>query len=179
MKTRLFLFVVVTVVMQPVAVTAGDHRAPRATLHVGNLAQDGRLHHADGWAERSEEPRFCDVSFATGFRKFGKPLRHTPGQEIIVRLHKKAPPVEVEVLRWPRVDEKGRPAGSPTPLPWLLRPWLVQGSIQGWEVVVLPPIVNGHLYLDVGAYWRDEDGCYQEPDLGNQYAAWTFHLRGS
>ncbi|MFN2388300.1 MAG: hypothetical protein ABR575_01640 [Actinomycetota bacterium] len=157
---------------------ARDHRAPRATLRVRGDVQKGHLHHSDGWARRTKDPRFCEGTFGHGFRAFRKPLRHNPGDEIAVRLHKQARPEEVEVLRWPRVDENGHATGTPTPLPWLLRPLVVQGDIRAWEVVVLPPHVDGHLYLDVGAYWRDEDGCYQEPDLGNQYAAWTFHLRG-
>lgn len=179
MKRILIVTVVLGLALPSHPATADDHRPPRATLHVGDATQRGRTHHADGWTKRSNEPGFCDASFATSFPRFPKALRHSPGQEIVVRLHKKAPPVEVEAQRWPRIDKKGHAAGTPTPLPWMLRPRLIQGSIRAWEVVVLPPVVDGHLYLDIGAYWRDEDGCSQEPDLGGQYAGWMFHLRGS
>lgn len=155
---------------------ARDHRAPRTTLRVAGQVQKGLQYHADGWSKPTEDGRFCDVSFAHGLPEFSKPLHHAPGQEIVVRLHKKTMPLEVEVQRWPRVNGDGHAAGTATPLPWLLRPHMTGTSIGAWEVVVLPPIVNGHLYLGVGAYWADEDGCSPQPDLGSQYAAWTFHL---
>jgi hypothetical protein len=114
----------------------------------------------------------------TGFPRFRKALRHVPGQEIVVRFHKPAVPLEIQVSRWPRITDGGKPAGTPTPLPWLIRPHLVGDEIRAWEVVIEPPVVPGHLYLGVEAYWRDEDGCWGPLDLGNQYAAWTFHLKG-
>ncbi len=160
----------------PVAL-GDDHRPPRATLRVAGQVQEGRVYHADGWAKRSRDPRYCNVSFATGFPKFRKPLKHSSGEEIVVRLHKPALPVEIEVQRWPRVDEDGHAAGTPVPLPWVLRPRSGGGG-RSWEISVLVPSVDGHLYLGVTAYWADEDGCSPQPDLGSQYAAWTFHLVG-
>lgn len=177
MKRRLVgvSFLLVGALAAPAA--ADDHRPPRATLHTAGEIQKGRIYHADGWSRPTKEPGFCDATFAHGFPKFRSAVSHSPGDEIVVRLHKKAMPLEVEAQRWPRVDEKGHAAGTPTPLPWLLRPHPAQGDVRTWEVVVLPPVVDGHLYLGIGAYWADEDGCTQQPDLGSQYAAWTFHLR--
>lgn len=153
-----------------------DHRAPRATLHVAGKIQQGHPYHADGWST-SSEPGYCDISFATGFTKFGKPLRRTGSDDIVVRLHKSAMPREVEAQSWPRVNDDGQAAGKPTPLPWVLRPRMSNGAVEAWEVLVLAPSSPGHLYLGVGAYWADEDGCGGGPlDLGSQYAAWNFHV---
>jgi|GEM_PF-6672456 hypothetical protein len=155
-----------------------DHREPRATLRIDGQVREGWAYHADGWARKSRDPGFCEATFATGFAKFRKALRHDPGDEIVVRFHKKAMPYEIEAHRWPRVDDNGFAAGTPTPVPWALRPYVVGGSVRAWELVILPPVVDGHLYLGVGAWWADEDGCSQTPDLGSQYAAWTFHVVG-
>lgn len=157
---------------------AHDHRPPRATVRVGSEVQRGLQYHADGWSTRDEDPRFCEVSFASGYPTFRKPALHTVGEEIVVRFHKKAMPLEIEAYRWPRVDERGQAAGTSTPLPWTLRPHHVNGEVAAWEVVIIPPAVQGHLYLGVGAYWADEDGCSAGVDLGSQYAAWTFHVKG-
>lgn len=154
---------------------AHDHRAPKTTLTIGSETQRGLLYHADGWAKRTKDPRYCEVSFGTGFPKFRKAASYTVGDQIVVRFHKAAPPLEVEVQQWPGVDDKGHATGIPTPLPWVLRPY-VDGGIDAWEIVVPPPIAQEHMYLGVGAYWADEDGCSQTPDLGSQYAAWTFHV---
>jgi hypothetical protein len=156
--------------------SAHDHRAPRASLRVAGQVQGGLQYHADGWARQSNEPGFCVVTFATGFPKFRKALTLEVGDETVVRLHKKAMPLELEVQRWPRVDKSGRAAGTPSPLPWTLRPHIVDGEVRAWEVTILAAATEGHVYLGVGAYWPDEDGCSQQPDLGSQYAAWTFHL---
>lgn len=173
-----FVGIALVFVLTASAAVAHDHRAPRATLRIGGETRPGWLYHADGWSQATEEPGICEATFATGFAKFRKPLRHSAGDEIVVRFHKAAPPLEVEVHRWPGVDDHGYAAGTPTALPWLLRPHVVEGAVRNWEVVVLPPVVAGHLYLGVGAYWGDEDGCGQQPDLGSQYAAWTFHAVG-
>ncbi len=157
---------------------AHDHRPPRATLRVGGDVREGSFHHGDGWAHAAEEPGYCYMDFLSGFPRFSKPLKHDVGEEIVVRLHKRAMPLEVEAQRWPRVDQHDRPAGTPTSVPWVLRPYVVDGATKAWEVVILPPLVQGHLYLGVGAYWADEDGCSGGVDLGSQYAAWTFHVVG-
>ncbi|MDP9068002.1 MAG: hypothetical protein M3N53_06615 [Actinomycetota bacterium] len=173
---RLVLLLSVLVVLVASAARADDHRPPRATLHVAGKVQEGHRYHADGWST-SSEPGYCDISFATGFSKFGKPIRRTSRDEIVVRLHKPAMPREVEAQSWPRVNDDGQAAGQPTPLPWALRPHITGGGITAWEVVVLAPSAPGHLYLGVGAYWADEDGCSGSPlDLGSQYAAWNFHV---
>lgn len=175
MKRVAVIAAVLTVV---VVATAGahDHRPPRATLHIGGEVQKGHRYHADGWSGASNEPGYCDISFATGFPTFRKAIPRVAGDEIVVRLHKSAMPREVEAQSWPRVDDNGHAAGQPTPLTWLLRPRVVGGNVTAWEVVVLVPETPGHLYLGVGAYWADEDGCSGGSlDLGSQYAAWTFH----
>lgn len=174
---HLLLVACVAVIATALPVQAHDHRPPRATLGLAGEVQKGWLYHGDGWSARSDEPRFCEVGFGHGFPTFRKALLHSPGQEIVVRLHKPAAPREIEVQRWPGVDDNGYATGTPTPLAWTLRPHTVQGEIRSWNIVVLPPVVDGHLYLGVGAYWADEDGCTHEPDLGSQYAAWTFHLK--
>lgn len=154
---------------------AHDHRAPKARLTVGSETQRGLLYHADGWTKRTKDPRYCDVSFGTGLPKFRKAASYTVSDQLVVRFHKAAPPLEVEVQQWPEVDDNGHASGTPTPLPWVLRPY-VAGDIKAWEMVIVPAVTQERIYLGVGAYWTDEDGCSQTPDLGSQYAAWTFHL---
>lgn len=175
-KKKGLVVVVAAIMLLSVAVArAADHRAPRATLRVGDEIRNGRLYHSDGWARKAKDPRFCVATFGTGFPTFGKPIVYPLGEELVIRLHKSAPPVEVEVQTWPRVDEDGMARGTPSPVPWVLRPY-VDGNVRAWELVISPPVTAGHVYLGVGAYWPDEDGCSPPPDLGSQYAAWTFHL---
>lgn len=172
---RLTLALVIVMSFHGVAL-AHDHRPPRATLRLDGDVQKGLVYHADGWTYPSEEPGFCDVDFGWGPARFRNPLVHEAGERIVVRLHKTAMPLEVEVQRWPRVED-GHAAGTPIPLPWVLRPKVVDGETAAWDVIVPIPVVDGHLYLGVGAYWADEDGCAAQPDLGSQYAAWTFHAK--
>ncbi len=84
--------------------------------------------------------------------------------------------MEVHVQEWPGVDEHGHADGTPTPVPWVLRPHVVDNEVRAWDVVVTAPPEPGHVYLGVDAYWADEDGCGPPVDLGSQYAAWAFHL---
>jgi hypothetical protein len=84
-------------------------------------------------------------------------------------------PLEIEAQRWPTADDQGHASGTPTPVPWVLHPNVVSGSVRSWDLEIVPPLIEGHLYLGIGAYWADEDGCSQQPDLGSQYAGWTFH----
>ena len=176
---RLLAALLVSLLALPLGAAAHDHRRPRATLRVGGDVQEGHPVHADGWSKPVPgEPDLCEVTFASGFTNFKKPLRHSPGQEIVVRLHKAAAPVEVEAVRWLRLDENGY-GRDPVPVPWTLRPHLINGKVRAWEVVIQPPLVTGHLYLGVAGYWRDEHDCTPEPDLGSQYAQWSFHLKGT
>ena len=155
---------------------AHDHRPPKADLRVGGKVQTGHRYHAD-WVRRTRDPRFCLATFAIGYPTFPKALPHAPGDSVVVRLHKKAAPLEVEVQRWSAVDDDGHASGTPTPLPWSLRPHLVDGKIRAWDVVVVWPATLDHLYLGVAAYWADQEKCAGEPDLGSQFVAWTFHLK--
>ncbi len=155
---------------------AGDHRPPRATLQIADDVQRGRIYHADGWTRPTRDGKGCIVTFAHGFPRFGKALKHSDGEEIVVRLDRGDPPLEVEVQRWPRVNSDGEPEGTPTPVPFVLRP-AGTGESQAWEISILPPVVDGHLFLGVGAYWQNNGPCGSQPDLGSQYAAWTFHAR--
>ena len=155
---------------------AHDHRAPRSALLLEGGIQKGQRYHAD-WARPARQEGFCFVSFAHGFPTPPKALPHALGEPVVVRLYKKAMPLEVEAQRWPRVNRDGMATGTPVPLPWSLRPHEVNGEIRAWDVVIPWPRTLDHLYLGVAGYWRDEEGCSSEPDLGSQYAAWTFHLR--
>lgn len=156
---------------------AHDHRPPPGILMTGDDEQRGHRHHAD-WVRRARDERFCIASFATGFRAFPRALVHQPGNPVFVRLAKASPPLEVEVLRWPNVDRNGHATGQPIPLPWTLRPHVVNNEVRAWDVVIPWIATVDRLYLDVGAYWADEEGCTPQPDLGYQYVAWTFHLLG-
>jgi hypothetical protein len=76
------------------------------------------------------------------------------------------------------VDADGYASGQPSSVPSTLRPNVVDGTVRNWDVEILLPAIDGHLYLGVGAYWADEDGCSQQPDLGSQYASYNFHVVG-
>lgn len=171
---RLLCVPILVILVLGGAAQAHDHRAPKASLMIGSQVQRGFLYHADGWTKRTNDG-FCSASFGSGFPTFRKPLSYVPGDQVVARFHKSAAPLEVEVQRWPRIDENGRASGTPTPLPWVLRPYR-DGAAEGWEIVIPPPLGKKHMYLGVGAYWADEDGCVQGPDLGSQFASWTFHL---
>lgn len=173
---RLIVALATLFIVAALPAAAHDHRPPKAVLHVEDDRQVGRRHHAD-WVRGGK--RFCTATFAIGFPTFRKPLRHAPGRPLVIRLHKKAPPLEVEVHRWPRVNKDGRAAGTPVPLPWALSPRMVDGQIRAWDVTVAWPASVDHLYLGAAAYWADEEDCAGEPDLGSQYVAWTFHLKGT
>ncbi len=166
----LSLFLVVI----PEVASAHDHRPPRATLRIAGETQTGSRY-SDGWIKTANEPGMCMGTFGDGFPRFKRPLSHQVGDEIAVRLHKSAVPMELSVHRWAEVDDDGAPKGSPVPVPFALRPLLAGADIVAWDVVILPPVIDGHLYLGVDGYWADEDGCGGFPDLGSQYALWTFH----
>lgn len=173
---RVLAALVGIVVLSGTAAHADDHRAPKALLRVGGETQRGQRYHAD-WIRPARQDGFCFASFAHGFPTPPKAVGHDPGEPVVVRLRKPAMPVEVEVHRWPRVNEDGYASGTATPLAWSLRPHRVGGEVRAWDVIVAWPATIDHLYLGVGAYWRDQEGCAGEPDLGSQYAAWTFHLK--
>lgn len=136
-------------------------------------SQRGSLHHADGWARKTKDGKACVATFATGSPSFRRSLAYSAGHEVVIRFAKPSPPLELAVRQWDSVNDKGQPQ-DPMPLPWVLRPY-VKGDTEAWEVVFVP-FPQDHIYLDVEAWWADEDGCGGAPDLGSQYAAWTFHL---
>ena len=155
---------------------AHDHVGPRAVLVSSEASQPGRSYHSD-WIRATRDGRACVLSGGSGILRVPKAVAHEAREAVIVRLHKPALPREVEVRRWPRVDEQGMVTGDPTPVPFSLKPHVVDGTTRAWDVVVAPRLQAEHIYLDVAGYWADENGCSQEPDLGSQYKAWLFHLR--
>lgn len=155
---------------------AHDHVGPRAALVSGETRQPGRSYHSD-WIRPTRDGRACLLSGGSGTLKVPKAVAHEAHEAVIVRLHKSALPREVEVRRWPRVDEHGMVTGDPTPVPFSLKPHVVDGAARAWDVVVAPTPQTEDVYLDVAGYWADEDGCSRPPDLGSQYKAWLFHLR--
>lgn len=110
-----------------------------------------------------------------GFPTFPKPVEGTPGDPAVIRFKKQAPPLETSLKAWREVDHQGQPEGDPIPIPNALLP--AGGGHKAWEIHFLIPPLGEHLYLLAEAYWADEEECSQQPDLGSQYAAWTFHVR--
>jgi hypothetical protein len=153
---------------------AHDHRAPSAVLRLGDDAQRGRPLHS-GWLARASE-RFCDFKTRTGLPSFPRALRYAPGDVASVLLREESTPLDVSVTAWRDVDRKGRPTGDAEPIPAALVPVMAGTGAQAWEVRFTPPPAATHLYLAVEAHWPDEEGCAATPDLGSQYASWTFHL---
>jgi hypothetical protein len=154
---------------------AHDHVAPDAVLRLGDQRQTGIRYDAQ-WVDEGESSD-CTAEFVGGFPLIGKALRHATGEVPVVRLRKRAAPLEVVVQRWPRINRAGYARGEPIQLPWTLEPHVVGDSVKAWDVVIPWPATAEHLYLGVSAYWADEAGCGGFPDLGSQYAAWTFHLK--
>lgn len=137
---------------------------------VGDEEQHGRLTHSS-WLRRADE-QFCDFSDRFGFPTFRRALRVQPGDVVSIRLHKEEPPLEVGLRAWRRVDAHGHPAGDSTPVPVALAP-----AGDEWEMRFVAAPEHGHLYLLAEAYWADTEECAPQPDLGSQYASWTFHVR--
>lgn len=135
---------------------------------VGGEEQRGRPTHSS-WLRRADE-QFCDFSDRFGFPTFGRALRVARGEAVRIRLHKDEPPLEVGLRAWRRVDSNGHPAGDSQPVPVALTP---AGDV--WEIQFVASPDAGHLYLLAEAYWADTEGCAAQPDLGSQYASWTFH----
>lgn len=158
-------------------VRAHDHRPPNAVLRVADERRAG-IRYDSYWVDAGGTSD-CTAEFVGGPPLIGKALKHQEGEVPIVRLRKPAAPLEVVVQRWPRVNRAGYARGEPTPMGWSLRPHVVDGSVKAWDVVIPWDGATDHLYLGVTAYWADEAGCGGSPDLGSQYAAWTFHLKQS
>lgn len=152
---------------------ADDHRPPSAVLRLGEDAQRGRPLHS-GWLVRASE-RFCDFKTRSALPSFPRALHYAPGDVASVLLREESTPLDVTVTAWRAVDSKGRPTGEAEPVPAVVVPVMAGSGAEAWEVRFAPP-AGPHLYLAVEAHWADEEGCAQAPDLGSQYASWTFHL---
>lgn len=169
--------VVAAVMLSAFPAHAEDHVGPRAVLVSAETRQTGRAYHSD-WIRETRDGKACLLSGGSGSLTVPRqPVPQEADEAIVVRLKKSAGPREVQVRRWPRVDEHGDVTGEPTPVPFLLKPHAVDGDVRAWDVVVAPILQAGHVYLDVAGWWADEDGCWPPPDLGSQYKAWLFHLR--
>ncbi len=166
------IFIVVAVVGPTTAATAHDHRPPRTSLQVGGGKQHGQRVHSL-WVKRANE-KYCDVMDRNGQLTFPPAVRSTATDVGSIVFKKKEMPLEVSLRAWTRVDKDGQPDGEAIPVPHLLLP--TEGDA-GWQIRFPLPPSSGHLYLLAEANWADEEGCSPDPDLGSQYAAWSFHVR--
>jgi hypothetical protein len=85
--------------------------------------------------------------------------------------------LEWQLKAWRAVTRKGRPKGAAEAVPAILLPVAGDGPPRSWKVVFVPPISAAHVYLQLDAFWADEEGCGGNPDLGSQEGTWTYHLR--
>lgn len=171
----LAMFVGALVPIAPEA-RAHDHRPPKpARLRAGEEVQDGRKIHSY-WVRRRRDGN-CFITDTFDFTTFPRAIGYEAGTPVAVTLFKPAMPVEWVVQAWRDVDEDGHPRGAPDPVPAVPQPVRRDGETVAWRLELAPPLVDGHMYLQVEAYWTDEEECAPQPDLGTQTATWTFHLR--
>ena len=128
------------------------------------------------WAR--SDPPYCVVTFGHALWSFPTAARYTEGSPTTIKIRKAAPPRDVQLIAWRRLNRRGIPKGSYETIPAALVPVLGStGAVKAWELTfVLPPQAD-HLYLALWVHWADEDGCGGPVDIGSQDATWTFHLR--
>lgn len=159
----------------PGVATADDHRPPKAVLRLDQHTQPGRISHFT-WLRATPDPDECIADFADGFgwlralRYKGEP------RQAVIRLHKAAPPLEVRFEAWLETDPQGNPAGPAVPIPYALQPRPSPLAPERWDISFTPP-PTAHLFLELEASWRDEDGCTDATDFGEQFVVWRFKLR--
>jgi hypothetical protein len=155
---------------------AHDHRPPlKALLTIGNDSSRGRPV-SYGWIrpDRNDD-RFCMATFADGFgwpRARAYVAEETTGS---ILLPKSAPPLEVRFVAYLDGHSSG-PHGPSVPLPYVLRPATLETQPTAWTLDFMLPRTE-EFFLELEAAWRDEEGCTQEPDLGEQYVMWRWRLR--
>lgn len=157
------------------SVLADDHRRPSAVLVTTNDRQAGRII-SMSWARRVTREE-CIITDGTSSLTFPRAVRTRPGEVVRVRLKKDEIPTEFAVESWRSVRANGTPRGEPKPIPALLSPRRRDGRIVRWVLRFRLRDGYGHSYLHVTAHWKDETGCHPPPDLGSQYASWSFHVR--
>ena len=162
--------------LSPQATSAHDHRPPPSPLlTVGDQDQRGRWM-SSAWAR--SDPPYCVVTFGHALWSFPTAARYTEGSPATIKLRKAAPPREVQLLAWRRVNRRGAPRGAAEPIPTAIVPVVgSSGAVKAWELTFVSPPQAEHLYLALRVYWADEDGCGGQADIGSQNATWTFHLR--
>ncbi|MDQ3915971.1 MAG: hypothetical protein M3323_11720 [Actinomycetota bacterium] len=156
-------------------VSAHDHRLPKSVLRISDERQPGHPVHST-WLKRVDE-EYCDVSDRFALPIFPSPVRARAGEIASIQLKKPAPPREFSLRAWFEVNGQGHPEGDPIPIAAILSPVSGMAQTGSWQLHFVPPPDSGHLYLLAEVNWADEEGCSPQPDLGSQYAAWTFHLR--
>ncbi|MGH2747165.1 MAG: hypothetical protein ACRDKB_04505 [Actinomycetota bacterium] len=155
---------------------ADDHVPPRAVLRVDDHTQRGRLSHST-WLRATPDPDECIAVFADGLgwpQALAYDSTYTP--QAAITLHKSAVPVEVRLEAWIESDGQGNPVGPALRLPYVLRADPSPFDPRRWTLVFAPP-PSDVVFLELEASWRDEDGCTDFTDLGEQYGAWRFKLR--
>ena len=152
-----------------------DHRRPRSVLTTSQAHQKGRII-SMSWARRVSVEE-CVISDGTNSLTFPKAIRSRPGEVVSIRLRKNEMPVEFSIEAWHSVRRDGTPRGSAKSMPAVLSPRRREGRVVAWTVNVPLRDRPGHTFMHVTAYWTDETGCHPPPDLGSQFASWSFHVR--
>ena len=154
---------------------ADDHRRPSTALVAGSVRQKGRIV-GMSWARRVS-PSECIVTDGTNGTTFPHPLRYRTADQLSVRLRKDEMPVEYSVEAWRSVRRDGTPRGPSQLVPASMEPHMRDGQTVAWDLRFQSPYQLGHTYLMATAYWPDETNCWPPPDLGSQFASWTFHVK--
>jgi len=169
---KLVLVALVLVLLAPVSVRAHDHEPPTVRLSTGDVGQKG-AHFASCWWRAIGEPNYYYFICIDSIFAWPRAKQAETGATASVRFNKPAPPEEVVLDRWRRVDpDHGIPRGRARSVPFTLTPVVTDGVTTAWEATFTLPQRAGHMYLSPFAVWPDEEGTEQRQD-----ASWLLHLR--
>ena len=138
---------------------------PRVTLVNGDLQQDGMLG-SRCWSQ-SNRPYTC-ARFPWRF----PPAQELQQGELVLRIDKRMPPTDYQVVAWHDLNHRGEPAGRRERFDVTLRPADLGPDAPAWELLF--DVEGGparHLFIAADIYWLDDDGLPSE-----EGAIWTFHV---
>jgi hypothetical protein len=173
------LLVVVAALMAALAAStpasAHDHEIPQTILKKGAKGlQVGTRVIESSWVHPAGENECVQVTAFYDFR-YPRVDHVAAGSKLRVRIFKAQRPDSFEIGAYPKVDEKGQPAGEGQRLQRTLEPVVRDGKRVGWDAIFSVERPDRHYYLIGAGRWQDRDGC------GNaeQYAYWSFHVKTS
>jgi len=160
-------FAVVPVVLVLASPVAAEP-LPKTVLHLAGERQRGSL-----WSstDANGDGDTCSVGHGDGVPiPPWRAIRVEPGRfrgRIVLRRDDR--PRRVTLKAYTETDDSGAVSGPREDVEWRLRARR-RGEERRWTIR-LRSIVEDHLYLRLGAGWRDPSGC------GGDHGSWLFHIR--